>query len=162
MLDLLYNSFSSPKLQQTALYTLGCAAERNRKNWHIRTVAMSLMAENKKHFTIIFAYVYDYGSVFLLFLLSLLSPSYVVVNQMKLCDRKLFSLLAGLLIPEDTPPPLTTTAAYLAGCLMCSNSEYSKYIVQLFYSALMYRLFVLMRFPYCIKTFFKLVASAWA
>lgn len=47
VLDLLYNSFSSPKLQQTALYTLGCAAERNRKNWYIRTVAMSLMAETK-------------------------------------------------------------------------------------------------------------------
>ena len=73
---------------------------------------------------------------------------------MKLCDRKLFSLLAGLLIPEDTPPPLTTTAAYLAGCLMCSNSEYSKYIVQLLYSALMYRLFVLIRgFPTVLKPF---------
>lgn len=133
MLDLLYNSFSSPKLQQTALYTLGCAAERNRKDWHIRAVAMSLMAETKNTSQ---SYLHMYKIMEVLFSSpsSLLSPSYVVVNQMKLCDQKLFSLLAGLLVPEDTPPPLTTTAAYLAGCLMCSNSEYSKYIVQLFYS----------------------------
>ena len=67
VLDLLYNSSSSPKLQQTALYTLGCAAERNRKNWHISHV---IDGRNKEHFTIIFAHD---GSIFLLFLLSSLS-----------------------------------------------------------------------------------------
>lgn len=65
---------------------------------------------------------------------SSLPSNHIVVNQMKLCDQKLFSLLADLLTLEDTPPPLTTTAAYLAGCLMCSNSEYLEYIVQLLYS----------------------------
>ena len=149
MLDLLYNSFSSPKLQQTALYTLGCAAERNRKNWHIRTVPMSLMAETKntsQSYLHMMEVSFSSSS-------SLLSPSYVVVNQMKLCDQKLFSLLAGLLVPDGTPPPLTTTAAYLAGCLMCSNSEYSKCIVQPLYSV--QTVYTDKKFPYCIKTFFK-------
>ena len=54
-----------------------------------------------------------------------------VINQMKLCDDKLFSFLVELLKPHPSATPTTplaspaliTSIAYVCGCLMSGNCQ---------------------------------------
>ena len=53
-----------------------------------------------------------------------------VLNQMKLCDDKLFSFLAELLKPhplatptQSASPALMASVAYVCGCLMSGNYQ---------------------------------------
>jgi hypothetical protein len=53
-----------------------------------------------------------------------------VINQMKLCDDKLFSFLTELLKPHppttptpSTNPALIASVAYVCGCLMSGNYQ---------------------------------------
>lgn len=53
-----------------------------------------------------------------------------VVNQMKLCEERLFSFLADLLKPQHPPnmpspenTALVMSVAYMCGCLMSDNAQ---------------------------------------
>lgn len=46
-----------------------------------------------------------------------------LMNQMKLCEGRVFSLLSSIFADPSSPLALKTSAAYLAGCLMCNNSQ---------------------------------------
>ena len=96
VLELLFES-KCYELQQAVLYTLGCASENNREGYYTHT-------HTTHHF-------YSLPTV---------------VNQLKLCNERLFLFLVKLLVPQTTPGAphtLGVAVAYLSGCLMAHNVQ---------------------------------------
>ena len=52
----------------------------------------------------------------------------IVVNQLKLCNERLFSYLAELMVTSsnDLPSTLIIAVAFLSGCLMSNNVQGQK------------------------------------
>ena len=113
VLEMVYSEPSHTTMQ-TALMALGCAAEKNgdRRLWH----SLLFLPSSVYMYICVYILTTQLSCIHVYF-------NHSVVNQMKLCESRLFKLLTAILSSPESRLTLLHSVAYLLGCLMAGNGS---------------------------------------